>query len=589
MTVPNDDDLQLAEWMNGVARKHGLGGPSPAETSDPETRADIQAEAEAFSRFPADIDTFQPQETSLTPEERRELDAHMAAMIERAEALRERLFAGRTTDDLSADELDQLLEVFAHIPRGLVPPRYKKELSDWRKARDAMLAMRVEEMMEEAEGETLETVSGVLEVVNSTTELAEDIPSETLERINDVVKKVSGALTVIASTVEAVEKLDEATEPEERTALEQRMADTQAKKAIQELGDTALEFGADFVPILGTINNAKNVLVNGSETLVRVNRAISDGKLRDRASLEMASQLGRALGQSCAREKRLGAQAGVDTVTASLDVAGDLSAAGDAGTLKIVNGVLKLGSAVVFNVADAMTDSAAWSTLNDARAGSEQAQQEVFRRHAHYAKYLIARYASEGHRVARDYFVNRGLTENDIEANSIHILMDFGLQESQEEEAPQTVSQKLKKKLEKVTVVASKIGRVVSAGVASARALIFGRRDDEPAEVITPAQGGKWFTVDVLEKMTRTLREAKAERDRLDSASVPNWLTQNIQNLEAGLREASVPLREYMGVLEGALSDAADEEDQETITAVRAQMEPLREALRYLSQAGFLR
>ena len=84
-----------------------------------------------------------------------------------------------------------------------------------------------------------------------------------------------------------------------------------------------------------------------------------------------------------------------------------------------------------------------------------------------------------------------------------------------------------------------------------------------------------------------SLAEARRERDRL--TTVPDWLEQNIQNLETGLSAASRPLREYMGVLEGALSDAAAAQDEAQIAAVRAQLQPLRDALQYLAQVGFLR
>ena len=590
----SDNEIELTEWINGVARKHGMGGSeSPARTDDPETRANIEAEADAFSRFPTDFDSYQTQETSLTPEERRELDARMAAMIERAEQLRERLFAGRKTEDLTPDELDQLLEVFAHIPRGLVPPRYKKELQDWRYTRDAMLEMRLEEMMEEAEPEVAEAVSGMIETLNAPaenlTEVLELVPSETVEHLNDVIKKVSGALSVIQGTIETASACGEH-EQSKRTALELRMEQNQKLKALDELSDAALDLGSNFVPVLGTINNGKNVLLKGSETLLRIQNAISDRRLQNEASVRVASQLAGALGQSSSRETRLGAQAGVDATTAALDVAGDLSMAADGGTLKIVNGTLKIGSKVVFHVADAMSDTRAWNTLQAARAGSEEAQQEVFRRHAHYAKYLLARYASEGDAIATRFFLQRGLTERDIAQNSIKILMEFGLQQSEEEEAPESTSNKLKAKLEKVSAVASKVGRSVRSAIQKARSKLFGASANDATAEKDPVVMGKLFTVEALQKMTKTLQEARQEKARVGDRA-PAWLDQNIRNLEAGLTEAHVPLRSYMTELVGALSDAALEDSQDEsgrAAAIKAQLTPVREALGYLADVGFL-
>ena len=145
--------------------------------------------------------------------------------------------------------------------------------------------------MEEAEPEVAEAVSGMIETLNAPaenlTEVLELVPSETVEHLNDVIKKVSGALSVIQGTIETASACGEH-EQSKRTALELRMEQNQKLKALDELSDAALDLGSNFVPVLGTINNGKNVLLKGSETLLRIQNAISDRRLQNEASVRPA-------------------------------------------------------------------------------------------------------------------------------------------------------------------------------------------------------------------------------------------------------------------------------------------------------------
>jgi hypothetical protein len=558
--------------------------------SEEDVRAEVAQEEQLFARFDRDFDSFETMSQSLQPAERKALDKAMQRMLKRAEQKHRELFGSRR--ELSAGDLDELIQVFSHIPRGLVPPRFKKELQDWRNTRDAMREMAVVELMREAEPEAVENVRSVLEAITTPTGVVttagELIGGEKFEAVKQVIERASGALETINASIGALQKGKERLSGEQKTALERRMASSEVRESLTELADAAMELGGDFVPVIGTINNAKNVVLNGAATLTRIDRALGDGILRDIAIRDTASQLSRALGQSCSREKRLAAEAGVKTVTSTLGVASDLSVAADAGTLKIVNGVLKVGSKAVFNVADALTDTAAARTLQRARAGDEQAQQEVFGRHAHYAKFLLAAAARRGDRLATMYFADRGLTEADIAENSTEILMKFGLQESKETEAPVATTDKIRAKLEKLSDNAGRVLNALKSGIQTARQLIFGTRAEEPApQQPSAAKLGQWFTVEALRQMSETLTRARAQRDAMRGATPPEWLTHNIANLEDALEKASGPLHAYMGVLQDEL--AAQAAEPVRVAAIRAQLEPVHEALRYLADAGFLR
>ncbi len=554
--------------------------------------ATIEAERELFSQFDADVDTFVPREQSLDPSQIRALDMAMANMIRRAEQRHAELFGSNR--ELSADDLDELIEIFSHIPRGLVPPRFKKELQDWRRTRDAMNEMAIAELMKEEEPEVAEGVRNVIEAITSPSEYVTEIgelAGEDFERIKDVIEKASGTLDLISTSIGALQAGGESISSEERTALEQRMADDEAVSALTEFADVAAELGGDFIPIIGTINNAKNVVLSGATTLSRMNKAMGDGILRDIASRDAASQLARALGQSCARQKRLATESAMNTVTSAVSVAGDLTAPATAGTLKIVGTTLKIGTKVVLNINDAMVDTQAVNVLRQARAGDEASQQEVFRRHAHYAKWLLADAAKRGDRLAHMFFVDRGLTESDIADNSREILMKFGLRDSGETAAPQSTSDKMRARLEKAANAVDRVGSAIASGIRTAWQFISGASPEEPAVVAPPAQLEKLFTVEILKGMSAELKRGHQLKAALTRSGdpLPAWLVPNMETLESGLRSANRPLSEYLGTLTNELaaaSDDASEQGRTKVEAIRAQMEPLREALGYLAEAG---
>jgi hypothetical protein len=560
-----------------------------------ETEEDVQeqvaAETALFAGFDMSHDSFETAQQSLAPAERRALDDAMTNMIRRAEKRHEELFGG--TRELSHRDFDELIKIFSHIPRGLVPSRFKKELQDWIVARDAMRDMAVAELMKEAEPEVAEGIRNVIEAITSpagcVTGIGGLIGGEKFEAVKTVIENASGALDVISNTIGALQAGGESMSTEERTALEQRMASQETTDALKELADTALDLGGDFIPIIGTINNAKNVVLSGATTLSRINKAVDDGFLRDSAALEGAGHLARALGQSCSREKRLAAEAGIKTVTSALGVASDVTVAADAGTLKIVNGVLKVGSKVAFNVADAISDTNAANVLKRARAGDLAAQEEIFNRHAHYAKFLLAHAAKKGDSLARRFFIDRDLTENDIEANSAEILMKFGLQQSKETAAPESTPDKLRASLEKAAGAVGKVGTSVMTGIKAAWSWITGSSGAEP--VAPPADGDmeKLFTVAALKSMANTLTRAREQKAALGRTPAPAWLDSNLANLEVGLKKSGVVLRSYLAKLTDELSDTAavtDGSQNAKLAAIRAQIAPLNEALRYLANSG---
>ena len=554
--------------------------------------ATVAEERALFSQFDPDIDTFQRREESLDPGQIRALDMAMANMILRAERRHAELFGANR--ELTADDLDELIQIFSHIPRGLVPPRFKKELQDWRRTRDAMNEMAIAELMKEQEPEVAEGIRNVIEAITSPSEYVTEIgelAGEDFERIKSVIEKAAGTLDVISNSIGALQAGGERLSSEERTDLEERMATDEVVSSLTEFADVAADLGGDFIPIIGTINTAKNVVLSGATTLSRINNAMGDGILRDIASHDAASQLARALGQSCARQKRLATESAMDTVNAAVAVAGDVTAPATAGTLKIVGTTLKLGTKVVLNINDAMTDTQAVDVLRRARAGDEAAQQEVFRRHAHYAKWLLADAAKRGDRLAHMFFADRGLTEADIEDNSTEILMKFGLRESGETAAPESSVEKMRARFEKVAAVAERVGSAITSGVRTAWRFISGSSPEEPAVVAPPAQLEKLFTLNALKEMSAQLKRGHQLKAALarNGETQPAWLAPNMEKLDDGLLSANGPLSEYLGTLTNELAAAASDQSEEgrsKAAAIQAQMEPLREALGYLAEAG---
>ena len=100
---------------------------------------------------------------------------------------------------------------------------------------------------------------------------------------------------------------------------------------------------------------------------------------------------------------------------------------------------------------------------------------------------------------------------------------------------------------------------------------------------------GQWFTVQALKSMTKTLTRARQQKEALGRTPAPAWLDNNLRNLEEGLNGAGAVLRAYLTKLTGELSDVAavqDDQQEAKLAAIRAQIEPLKDSLRYLAEVG---
>lgn len=69
--------------------------------------------------------------------------------------------------------------------------------------------------------------------------------------------------------------------------------------------------------------------------------------------------------------------------------------------IEIVSGAMKVGGAVVLAGFDEVSPRNAVATLRAAQAGDTEAQKEVFFKHAHYAKMLIAVLAMDNNPLAK--------------------------------------------------------------------------------------------------------------------------------------------------------------------------------------------
>jgi hypothetical protein len=225
----------------------------------------------------------------------------------------------------------------------------------------------------------------------------------------------------------------------------------------------------------------------------------------------------------------------------------------------VVGKGISIGSTVYFQTVDWGAAEKAQKVLAEARAGNEAAMQEVFAHHAAYAKMLIAIYAKNKNPLAIKYFVQRGLTEQDLDdkATSMGILMEFGLKESKEEEAPKTFTQTLTDALEKGAAAAELARKGVEALLVK-----VGVMQKTSPEALAQARSApdvnikRAYRVDEIATMAKTLDQCRKTRKAVEreGGKVPPHVLRNIGTLEAamkGIRDDTE--RVYQGLMENKI------------------------------------
>lgn len=468
---------------------------------------------------------------SAVPDNYRQMESALTEMLARAEALRE-----------AGADMEEQVKVFEHIPRNFWPLAFKKELQDWRVTRDAMNDIAVKKMFEEAEltesiAQGAELFSTVAEGVGGVSELV--FSKEKAKAVGEVVGRLKqiGELTKLASDEGGSIKKGRTAEG----PVQLKLAQEELMEAIVGLTKLGVDIAGEFIPWLGAAQGGAQMLANLKEAWDRNSLSGATSKLQAQAAEEEQStdsggQLSRAFNQAQERESSLRNRAGFDAVTDAIGVAEKVATGSVVGVkvgaaLKVVGKTVTIGGKVVVSAIDWSAAADAMDTLHAAQAGDEESMQTIFERHSHYAKLLIAISAKEGSQLAREYFVDRGLTEDDLAhpATSMEILYEFGLKRSKETEAPATFSDSIKNKLEK----AQKVGLTILRPLKSLATKIGIYKELTPEEVIErsndPGIRQVYSPMDI-KRMISTLREAESILEQAGE-DAPKAVVQNITNL----------------------------------------------------------
>jgi hypothetical protein len=517
--------------------------PPEAERQAQELARNKQAETAAFAKVGTDFDTFKDAAaTKLSEAELKAMNVAVTAILERVEVRKHAIVARGGTPNL-----DELAEEFAHIPRNFMPLQFKKELQDWRAVRDAMRDRNVRKMFEgddaigkaESAADAFSTVVSLGEGANSAIEKVFDPQKAKLA--GKVLSDLGFAAEGLSATVGAVKGLKGMAQAE--GPVQHKMSSDETLESLKSLAGTGMDIATEFVPVVGAVKDGAACLANLKECYEHYKLQAETGQLKDEAALDVVSQLARAFGQEQGRQSDLKAKSGVDAVGNAVSATGKaLTATGVAAKvgapMLVVAKGISIGNTVYFKAVDWSAAEKAQKVLMEARAGNEAAMLEVFSHHAAYAKMLIALYAKNKNPLAIKYFVQRGLKEEDLDhrATSMDILMEFGLKQSSEEEAPKTFGQTLADSLDKASRAAAAIG----AGVKSLLAKVGALHETPPEQLAatTPDVGiHRVYTPEQIAAMGRTLDECQRKRKSVEKAGgqVPAYVLRNIESLEAAL------------------------------------------------------
>ena len=412
-------------------------------------REDMEEERELFAQFPDDWKTYQdaPGRTPITSEQERALREATDRMIKRARAMKADM--EKRGEEVDFDKIEAA--VFGHIPRGMIPPEWVKELQSWRRVRDAMNARAV--VQGQAPEGRAEKVKGAVDKVK----LGADLTKAALDagktlapkEVADVVEKISQAFEYLGKAMELaggyadVASAADKGQKAGKSPVEIKIADEKMLEALSGIAGLGIDLAGSVIPIISALKNGADCLAAVKDTVERTKLRAATGDLKDKAAVNTTDQLGRAFDQAQGRETRLAVESGVNATTSALGAAGDVVAMTGVGTaaglgIKIANGVLTVGSKVVFTAVDEVGARKALETLKKAQGGDTQAQELVFNDHPHYAKMLIAQMAIDNNPLAKKYLIDRGLEEADL-ANPLttgDILFDYMVMKSKEEDAP---------------------------------------------------------------------------------------------------------------------------------------------------------
>lgn len=491
-------------------------------------REESEKESKLFASFPDGFKTYEDAaKTKVSAEQLKALGEATKNMIARARAMKKDMEDRGEPVDLERIER----EVFGHIPRGLIPPEFIKELQSWRRVRDAMTARAV--MKGAAPEGRAEKIKGGLDKAAVVAGLAKSglgaIPGLGKEA-TEVIEKVNEALEYLGKALEGgSQSIDLQQARAERTAAELspvaiKIADEKLMTAMTGLAGLGADVVAKFVPVVGALKNGADCLAAIKDTMERTKLRAGTGELRDQALLDTTSQLSRAFDQAQGRETRLAVESGVSATTSGLSTAANVATSTGVGAkvgaaLEVTSTAISVGGKVVLGGYDEVTARKAVATLRRAQAGDTDAQQEVFADHAHYAKMLIAVMAMDGDPLARKYLIDRGLEESDLEnpATTADLLFDYAVLKSKETDEP---SSKIAQALELAQAAGEKLTEFAKACAAGLERIgVLKAKPAEPVPEIVRLPGaaeirGMWQQVAQVREMLERSKAVFGAPDR---------------------------------------------------------------------------
>lgn len=348
----------------------------------------------------------------------------------------------------------------SHIPKCWWPPAFVKEVQAWRVIERQRQAAAVKKMFEEAQGEkgkkeeseegstvkTLDSAVGALATITSTgaskskyLELFHVAP-EKAEEVGKILQSISTAFSTLQTATPGVDFLMEFDEFREKNKEDKVEAVATAVGEFGEKIDTALgaakliseaakEAVENFIgPVVLGTGIAK--FLQGCLQMKKLGSSMKNtANLIDRAEIEMVlgdredgGALVRSMENSRSNQKVKLVQTAVETGLAAMQIAeGATETAGHAPAayvIKTARKVIALGAKVAFAEVDFRKARQAMRTLNDARAGSMVAQQQIFEDSTYYAMSYIAFLVEQDDPIALS-FARRSYTDADLKHEEV--------------------------------------------------------------------------------------------------------------------------------------------------------------------------
>ncbi|MEL6341517.1 MAG: hypothetical protein AAFV53_00185 [Myxococcota bacterium] len=395
------------------------------------------------------------------------IQATFITLNERYEKLKQ---AGASMEELEA--------YWKPYPESLWPPRFDEELKNWYKMKDQLQqeireeqtnAERAQEALLNLTGDVM-GIAGLAADAASIAGLAAGTP-----KFDSFVSGIEMALTSFAMAQTATEiamENNEAVDP-----VDQQLNDLKLQKALQELVKSGIDIGTALVPILNQLGKFIEFSEHVKEAAQRTQAASGDQELAKEAA-RSGNSLEGAFKQSRDQESKRAKEETALATASALEMSGELAmqigvllAAADHGateavgiSLVVTGKTVRYGTNIVVKVESWAHAAKCKDLLKRAQGGDEQAQIEIFRHSALYAKGIIAIMAREKDPLALSYIQSRNLTEDMIDQSSPEIIRKYLRYVADEEDDALTFTESIKRPIDDIVTLSSLGVKAVKAG-----------------------------------------------------------------------------------------------------------------------------